>query len=159
MACHSIQHVTTPTYLPEHNSVAKQYNCTVMNMVCSMLLDAGLVNWFWAKALNTMVYINNHMPSRSIDNKDPFQLLHRCAPNISKLQPFGCCAYILTPVQMCNKLQDIIRPTPDPEPALNTNQPLPLEPELQCKLVKPSTRKQNKVMMMTEPPCQCWQRC
>ncbi|ELR14658.1 Integrase [Acanthamoeba castellanii str. Neff] len=106
MVCCGIQHVTAPTYSPEHNGVAEWYNCTVMNMVRSMLLDAGLVNWFWAEALNTVVYINNCMPSRSIDNKDPFQLLHRRAPDILKLQLFGCCTYILTPVQMCNKLQD-----------------------------------------------------
>ncbi len=285
MAHCSIQHITTPTYSPEHNSVAKQYNHTIMNMVHSMLLDASLVSWFWAEALNTTVYINNHMPSRSINNMDPFQLLHGCMPNISKLQPFSCCTYILTPAQMCNKLQDHSRkaiylgplvngthhhlwvctsstiteshdvifhaaptaaphnplatlwipklktttitplvdnkdadepellntthmegddftmladnkdtlsppaspynilgeqlhhnnndlhshkasglaghqhnqditvPMPDPEPTLDTGHLLPLEPELQCKPMKLSTRKQNKVMMVTDPLC------
>ncbi|ELR23143.1 gagpol polyprotein [Acanthamoeba castellanii str. Neff] len=89
MACHSIQHITAPTYSPKHNSITEY-----------------LTNWFWAKALNTVVYINNHMLSRSIDNKDPFQLLHGHTPDISKLQPFSCSIYLLTPVQMCNKLQD-----------------------------------------------------
>jgi hypothetical protein len=71
-----------------------------MNMVHVMLLDLGLANKFWAKALHTAVFMHNHVLSKLVSNWVPYQLLYGKAPDISKLQPFGCKAFILTPSQM-----------------------------------------------------------
>jgi hypothetical protein len=62
-------------------------------MVHSMLLDARMGNKFWAKALNTSIHIHNQMPSKSISNQSPYELLHSNTPDISKLQLFGCHAF------------------------------------------------------------------
>jgi hypothetical protein len=102
---HRIQHITVPTYSPEHNSITEQFNHTVMNMVRSMLLDTKLPNRFWAKALSTTMFIHNHVPSKSVNNQALYEHLHGHTPDISKLQPFSCHTFILTPAQLHNKLQ------------------------------------------------------
>jgi hypothetical protein len=102
---HRIQHVTAPTYSPEHNGVTEQFNCTIMNMVQSMLLDAELPNRFWAEALSTAMFIHNHVLSKLVNNQAPYKRLHGHMLDILKLQPFSCHAFILTLVQLCNKLQ------------------------------------------------------
>jgi hypothetical protein len=76
-----------------------------MNMVQSMLLDTKLPNRFWAKALSTAMFIHNHVPSKSVNNQALYKHLHSHTPDISKLQPFSCHTFILTPAQLHNKLQ------------------------------------------------------
>jgi hypothetical protein len=76
-----------------------------MNMVWLMLLDAELPNRFWAEALSTAVFIHNCVLSKLVDNQALYECLHGHMLDISKLQLFGCHAFILTLVQLRNKLQ------------------------------------------------------
>jgi hypothetical protein len=91
-----------------------------MNMVHAMLLDSGLANKFWAEALHTTIFVHNCIPSKLVSNWAPYQLLYGKAPDISKLQPFSCKAFILMPSQMRNKLQDHSHTTVYLRPLVNS---------------------------------------
>ena len=55
-----------------------------MESVRSMLADSGLPHKFWAEVLSTPVYLINRSPTKSLDNKTPFEAWYR------KLVTYGC---------------------------------------------------------------------
>ena len=52
-----IKHQLTIPKCPEQNGVAERMNRTLLEMVCSMLVDSKLPQRFWAEALSTAVYL------------------------------------------------------------------------------------------------------
>src|SRR5262249_13503685 len=61
-----IRHQTTAPYSPQQNSIAEQFNRSVANIARTMLNSAGLNIKFWAKAINTAMYIRNRCLSKGI---------------------------------------------------------------------------------------------
>ena len=57
----------TPPYMPQHNGVAERRNRTLLDMVKSMMGKADLLKSLWGYALETVVYILNRVPSKSIE--------------------------------------------------------------------------------------------
>ena len=51
---------------PQQNGVAERKNMTLMEMVRSMMSYSELPNSFWGYALETVVYILNMVPSKSV---------------------------------------------------------------------------------------------
>jgi transposase InsO family protein len=64
-----IQQQTNAPYTPQQNGVAERANRTIMECARSMIRAQGLDLEFWAKAVNTKVYINNRCTSSLV--KDP----------------------------------------------------------------------------------------
>ena len=57
----------------------------------SELLPLGL----WAEVMDTVVYLKNRSPSRSLTRRTPFEPLTGERPNISHLRVVGCAAWSL----------------------------------------------------------------
>jgi hypothetical protein len=58
---------------PQQNGVAEHRNCTLMDMVRSMLSHSNLPVQLWMEALKTTTHILNRVSSKSIP-KTPFEL-------------------------------------------------------------------------------------
>ncbi|RVW74899.1 Retrovirus-related Pol polyprotein from transposon TNT 1-94 [Vitis vinifera] len=58
---------------PAQNGVAERRNRTLLDMVRSMLNNSKLPRFLWTKALKTMVYILNRVPTKAV-LKMPFEL-------------------------------------------------------------------------------------
>jgi hypothetical protein len=58
---------------PQQNGVAERRNCTLMDMVRSMLSYFELPVKLWMEALKTVVHILNWVPSKSVP-KTPYEL-------------------------------------------------------------------------------------
>ena len=56
---------------PQKNGVAERRNCTLMDMVRSILSNSTLPLSLWMYALKTTVYLLNWVPSKAIP-KNPF---------------------------------------------------------------------------------------
>ncbi len=54
-----IERQTSAPYTPQQNGVAERANSTIMECVRSMICAQGFDLEFWAKAVNTSVYIKN----------------------------------------------------------------------------------------------------
>jgi transposase InsO family protein len=54
-----IQRQTRAPYTPQHNGVAERANRTIMECARSMIRAQGFDLEFWAKAVNTTVYVKN----------------------------------------------------------------------------------------------------
>ena len=80
-----IQRQLTVCHTPQQNGVAERKNRTIVEMARSMLKWKGLSNNFWAKAVNTTVYILNRSPIKAVLNKTPYQAWHGQTINLKCL--------------------------------------------------------------------------
>jgi len=100
-------------YSPYQNGVAERMIQTITTRARSILLDARLPIDFWAEVVNTAVYLQQWIPSVSLDNSPPYIVLEsasqighsttrilsapRSAYSIDHLRRMGCVAYRRTP--------------------------------------------------------------
>nr|GEW66222.1 retrovirus-related Pol polyprotein from transposon TNT 1-94 [Tanacetum cinerariifolium] len=80
---------------PQQNGVAKRRNRTLIEAARTMLADAKLPVTFWAKAVNTVCYVQNRVLVNKSQNKTPYKLFNGRSPDIGFLKPFGCHVMIL----------------------------------------------------------------
>jgi hypothetical protein len=73
---------------PQQNGVAEKRNCTLMDMVRSMISYSTLLLSLWIEALKTVIHILNRVPSKSVP-KTPYQLSTRRVPSLNHLRVWG----------------------------------------------------------------------
>jgi hypothetical protein len=61
-----------------------------MERVRSMICAQGLDLEFWAKVVNTAIYIKNRCPSKAFESKTPQEAWTGRKPDVSHLKVFGC---------------------------------------------------------------------
>ncbi|KAJ8761673.1 hypothetical protein K2173_004449 [Erythroxylum novogranatense] len=83
----------TPPYTPQHNGVAERRNRTLLDMVRSMMGFAKLPKSFWGYALETVVYLLNRVPSKTVD-VTPYEIWTNKRPYLTHLKVWGCPAYV-----------------------------------------------------------------
>lgn len=77
----------------QKKGVAEHKNRTLLEMAAHMLLDAGLPKKYWGEAVMTATYIQNRLPSFSVDTT-PFEKWFGCKPSLKHLRVFGSVAYV-----------------------------------------------------------------
>ncbi|KAL2237500.1 UNVERIFIED_CONTAM: Retrovirus-related Pol polyprotein from transposon TNT 1-94 [Sesamum indicum] len=78
---------------PQHNGVAERRNCTLMDMVRSMLSNISLPLSLWMYALKTATYLLNRAPSKAAP-KTPYELWTGRKPSLRHLRIWGCPAEV-----------------------------------------------------------------
>ncbi|MBW0506777.1 hypothetical protein O181_046492 [Austropuccinia psidii MF-1] len=89
-----ITHLVTSPYTPQQNHIAERGNRTTVNKARCLLKESGLPLSYWAKAVNTAVYLENLTPNSSILFEKPFKRWHNKQPSLNHLHPFGCQAIV-----------------------------------------------------------------
>jgi hypothetical protein len=84
-----VQHEMTTPDTPQHNRVAECMNRTLLNRVCSMLINASLPEAYWYDALEYVALIQNVTPTHALDNITPDEAWSGNKPNVSRLRAFG----------------------------------------------------------------------
>ncbi|RVX04672.1 Copia protein [Vitis vinifera] len=79
---------------PQQNGVAEKRNHTLLDMMRSMMSYSSLPTSFWGYALQTVVYILNIVPSKSISNT-PLELWNGRKPSLRHIRIWGCPAHVL----------------------------------------------------------------
>jgi transposase InsO family protein len=74
---------------PQQNGVAERRNCTLMDMVRSMLSYFTLLISLWMEALKTAVHILNRVPSKSVP-KTPYEMWTCRKPTLNYLHVWDC---------------------------------------------------------------------
>ncbi|GJZ79437.1 putative RNA-directed DNA polymerase [Tanacetum coccineum] len=69
---------------PQQNGVTKRRNCTLMDMVHSMLANSNLPEFLWTEALKTVVHILNKFPFKSVP-KTPYEIWTGRKPSLRYL--------------------------------------------------------------------------
>jgi len=95
------------------NGVAERMISTLTEKARAMMLDSQAAKQFWAEAIRTASYLHARTPSRALDGKSPYEMLHRHRrlqrhltdvnantdhtevnkPKLHHLRRFGCLAY------------------------------------------------------------------
>lgn len=102
---HGISHQLTIAYTPQQNGVAERMNRTLIDLVRSMLLTAGIGKEFWAEALETAVYVRNRVTSRSLkEGMTPHHLWYGNPLDLSHLRIFGSDCFYTIPTKNVKKL-------------------------------------------------------
>ena len=73
-------------------------------MACSMMVAKHFPNEYWVEAVETVVYIMNRCPTKSVKNKVPQESWTRMNHSVSHLNFFGCVTYAYVPDELRNKL-------------------------------------------------------
>ncbi len=76
-----------------------------MECTKSMILAQGLDLEFWAKVVNTAIYINNQCPTKALDSKTPQEAWTGAKLDVSHLRVFGCKAFAHIPNEKRSKLE------------------------------------------------------
>lgn len=91
-AC-GISHFTTPPHTPELNGMAERRNRHITKTGLALLHHASLPLSFWSFAFQTSSYLINRLPTPTLNNKTPYELLFRNPIGYQKLRVFGCLCY------------------------------------------------------------------
>jgi hypothetical protein len=93
-------------YSPQQNSVIEHQNGTVVATAKSMLKAKGLPGWFWDEVVNTIVYVLNWCPTKSVDGMTPFEAWHGRKPAVHHLRTFRCIVYVRNVTPHLKKPED-----------------------------------------------------
>jgi hypothetical protein len=92
---HEIDQLFFAPRVPQQNGVVEQKNCTLVEMVRTMLNEHRTPRHFWGNAISTACYISNQIFLRSILHLTPFKLRFGRKPSVSHFRPFGCKCFVL----------------------------------------------------------------
>ncbi|GKA91631.1 retrovirus-related pol polyprotein from transposon TNT 1-94 [Tanacetum coccineum] len=88
---------------PQQNGVAERKNRTLIEAARTMLADSKPPTTFWAKAVNTVCYVQNRVLVTKPHNKTPHELFLGRKPALGFMRPFGCPATILNTIDHLGK--------------------------------------------------------
>ncbi|GKU89317.1 hypothetical protein SLEP1_g3470 [Rubroshorea leprosula] len=98
----SIKRQLTAAYTPQHNGVCERRNCTIMNMVRSLMSKSGLPKEFWLEVINWSVHILNRSPTSPLPDLTLEEAWSGRRPAVDYFRIFGCIAYAHVPDQKRN---------------------------------------------------------
>ena len=74
-----------PPGTPHHNGVSEHHNCTLLEMVQSMMSLTNLPLLFWGYTLETATFTLNRAPSKSVETT-PYELWFGKKPKLTFLK-------------------------------------------------------------------------
>ena len=100
---HGIIHERTPPCSPQSNGIAERKNCTLTELVNTILETAVLSKEWWAEAILIACHVLNRVPTK---NKEitPFEQWEKKRLNLSYLRTCGCLAKVNVPINKKQKL-------------------------------------------------------
>lgn len=101
-----IVHQLTAPYTPEQNGVAERKNRSLIEMARCMLFDANMNFKYWSEAVNAANYLQNRLPSSSVEFT-PYQELFNRKTNLNYVRKFGSTAYVHINKQKRRKLNAV----------------------------------------------------
>ncbi|KAG6479847.1 hypothetical protein ZIOFF_063322 [Zingiber officinale] len=99
------RHLTAP-YTPQQNGVVERRNRTVMAMAISLLKGTHMPARFWGEAVRHAVYLLNHLPTKALGDRTPFEAWIGRKSHLAHLRVFGCVAYVKNTTPHLKKLDD-----------------------------------------------------
>ncbi|GJU35934.1 retrovirus-related pol polyprotein from transposon TNT 1-94 [Tanacetum coccineum] len=100
-----ISHETSVARSPQQNGVIERRNRTLIEVARTMLIYAKAPLFFWAEAVATTCYTQNHSIICLRHDKLPYELLHDKPPDLSFFHVFGVLCYPKNDNENLGKLQ------------------------------------------------------
>nr|GEV62594.1 retrovirus-related Pol polyprotein from transposon TNT 1-94 [Tanacetum cinerariifolium] len=90
---------------PQQNGIVERRNRTLVEAARTMLTFVNLPLFFWAEAITTACFIQNHSIIHKHFDKTPYELMNKRKPNIKFFRVFGCRCYLLNDYEDVGKLK------------------------------------------------------
>ena len=88
-----VQFRSTPRHTPQLNGLSERYNQTILNMLRSVLKQAGLPHGFWNEAFRHVLFLLNRIPPSNNPETTPFEMWFEKpvqSQDFNRIHPFGC---------------------------------------------------------------------
>lgn len=93
LASNGITHLTSPPHTRQHNGFAERRHRHLVETGLALLSHASIPISYWSYALTAAAYLINRLPTSTLSNSSPFELLNLSPPNYTTLRVFGCLCY------------------------------------------------------------------
>jgi len=90
-------------YTPQQNGVAERINRTLVEMARCLMIQAELPQSLWAEAINTATFLRNRCPTKSLDDKTPYEAWFGEKPYVGFLRIIGSKVIALNKSGRCKK--------------------------------------------------------
>lgn len=92
-------------YTHQQNEKSKRKHRHISELGITLLASANLPQKIWRDAFVTAVYLINRLPTPSLQNVTPFQVLFKTSPDYKFLKTFGCSCFPYLRPYNSSKLQ------------------------------------------------------
>lgn len=75
-------------------------------MTRSFLKELKLPSFIWGEAVHHSIYVLNHLSTRVLNGRTPYEMWSGKKPNLAHIKVFGCTAYMKIPMVHVKKLDD-----------------------------------------------------
>ena len=98
-------HQTSCVDTPEQNGRVERRHRNILEMARSLKLQAGLPSRFWGDCILAATHITNRLPTPTLENKSPYEVLYSSKPDYNFLKVFGCFVVAYNPSKSGDKLE------------------------------------------------------
>nr|GFB37346.1 integrase, catalytic region, zinc finger, CCHC-type, peptidase aspartic, catalytic [Tanacetum cinerariifolium] len=105
-AAEGIQHQTSVARTPEQNGVVERRNRTLVEAARTMLSAVKVPLLFWAEAIATACFIQNHSLVIPRHEKTPYYIINDRKPSVKFFHMFGSVCYIVRDGENLDKMKE-----------------------------------------------------
>nr|GEU97110.1 hypothetical protein [Tanacetum cinerariifolium] len=105
-AAEGIEHQTSVARTPEQNGVVERRNRTLVKAALTMLSAAKVPLFFWAEAIETACFTQNHSLVIPRHEKTPYHIINDWKPLVKFFHIFGSVCYIIKDGENLNKMKE-----------------------------------------------------
>lgn len=106
LADEGVAHRLTTPYSPQQNGVVERRNQTVVSTARCLLKAKRMPARIWGEAVTSAVYLLNRAPTKSVNDKTPYEVWHGYKPDVQHLRTFGCVVHVKVTKPHPGKLDD-----------------------------------------------------
>ena len=74
---------------PQHNGIAEQCNCTIVEWICALLHVSGLLKTLWGEVAHHIVWLLNCTTIKAVDGKTPYEATFVKKPDLWQVREWG----------------------------------------------------------------------
>ncbi|KAL4592495.1 hypothetical protein LXL04_005493 [Taraxacum kok-saghyz] len=91
-----IIHQKSTVNTPQQNGIIERKHKHILETARALYFLSGVGTSYWGECTKTAVYMINRMPSTTLYNKSPYEVLFKAKVDLNILKAFGCLCFVST---------------------------------------------------------------